>query len=181
MASSPRSAERLVLVGMMGSGKTSVGRLVASALGRPLLDSDEQVEANAGRSVRDIFESEGEAAFRRLESEALEEALARSAPVVVAAAGGVVLSPSNRSLLRRRATVVWLRARPETLARRVGEAGHRPLLGDDPAAALARLDAERRPLYEEVADAVVDVDDIDAEQAASAVLAAVGPPRGDGR
>jgi shikimate kinase len=161
----------VVLIGMMGSGKTTVGRRLAAELGRPLVDSDAQVEARTGRTVREIFESDGEAAYRVLEREALVDALAEAEPSVVAAAGGVVLDPGNRAVLQEAGTVVWLRARPEVLARRVSAGrDHRPLLGDDPLAALRRLDAERRPLYEEVADLVVDVDDLSTRQVVTAVL-----------
>ena len=166
--------QHLVLVGMMGSGKTTVGRRVAAALGRRLRNSDAEVEARAGRTVREIFESDGEAAFRVEESLALAEALADPQPAVVAAAGGVVLDPANRERLREAGTVVWLDARPEELARRVSSRGHRPLLGGDPLAALRRLDAERRPLYEEVADHVVQVGSRPADEVVAEVLALVG-------
>jgi shikimate kinase len=85
-------------------------------------------------------------------------------------AGGAVLDPGNRDLLRRSGTVVWLRARPDTLARRVGDGAGRPLLGADPAGALARLDEARRPHYAEVAHAVVDVDDLDPDAVVDAVV-----------
>jgi shikimate kinase len=170
-SSPPPGAGHLVLVGMMGAGKTSVGRLVARELGRELLDSDDQVEARTGRTVREIFESDGEQAFRVLEAEALAAALERSEPVVVAAAGGVVLSAENRRRLRQAGTVVWLHADPKVLAGRVGSSDHRPLLGDDPAGVLARMERERAALYREVADHVVDVGVRDPEEAAAAVLA----------
>ena len=158
----------------MGSGKTTVGRAVAAALDRPLVDSDAQVEARTGRTVREIFESDGEAVYRRLEREALADALGAGEPVVVAAAGGVVLDPANRTALREAGTVVWLRARPEVLAERVARGGdHRPLLADDPLGTLRRLDGERRALYEEVADRVVDVDDLAPDEVVAAVLGAV--------
>lgn len=166
-------AGHLVLVGMMASGKTSVGRRVARALGRDFLDSDDQVEARTGRTVREIFESDGEAAFRVLEAEALAAALDRAEPVVVAAAGGVVLNPENRRLLRRAGTVVWLHADPSLLAGRVGSSDHRPLLGDDPAGVLARMERDREALYREVADHVLDVGERSPDEAAEAVLAMV--------
>ena len=148
----------LVLVGMMATGKTTIGRAVARRTGRPFVDSDAQIEAQTGLTVREIFEREGEPAFRRLEADALADALAIEQPAVIAAAGGVVLSPHNRARLKHAGTVVWLRADPRTLARRVRPDDHRPLLGDDPLDVLTRLAAERRHLYEEVADHVVDVD-----------------------
>jgi shikimate kinase len=164
----------VVLVGMMGAGKTTIGRGVAEALGRPLVDSDEQVEARTGRTVREIFETDGEPAYRALEREALRAALDAPEPAVIAAAGGVVLDPVNRMALAAAGTVVWLRADPAVLAARVdNDQDHRPLLADDPDGTLRRLDAERRALYAEVADHVVDVDDLDPDQAAAAVLALV--------
>ncbi|HVM54230.1 MAG TPA: shikimate kinase [Acidimicrobiales bacterium] len=146
----------MVLVGMMGAGKTTVGRRLARRLGRPFIDSDLQVEARTGRTVREIFEADGEPAFRSLETEALAEALATSSPCVIAAAGGTVLSEINRERMRSGATVIWLRADPAELAERVRSGVHRPLLADDPAAVLRDLEAERRTLYEAVADHVVD-------------------------
>jgi len=141
---------------MMGAGKTTVGRRLARRLGRPFIDSDLQVEARTGRTVREIFEADGEPAFRSLETEALAEALATSSPCVIAAAGGTVLSEINRERMRSGATVIWLRADPAELAERVRSGVHRPLLADDPAAVLRDLEAERRSLYEAVADHVVD-------------------------
>jgi shikimate kinase len=160
----------VVLIGMMGTGKTSIGRPVAARLGRRFLDSDEQVERRTGRTVREIFEADGEAAYRRLESEALAAALAEPEPAVVAAAGGVVIDPANRELLRRAGTVIWLDAPPEVLARRIVDGDHRPLLGDDPLATLTRLAAEREGWYREVADAVVDVGGRTEAEAVEAVL-----------
>jgi shikimate kinase len=153
-------ADRLLLIGMMASGKTTVGRIVAERLGWGYLDSDEQVCERTGRSVREIFEEDGEAAFRKEERLALEAAVADDQPRVISVAGGAVLDLANRTLLRRAGTVAWLRAAPEVLAERVEASGqgHRPLLGDDPTGNLRRLDAERRPIYEELADIVVDVE-----------------------
>jgi shikimate kinase len=145
---------------MMATGKTSVGERVADALGAQFLDSDAYVESRTGRTVREIFESDGEAAFRVEESAALAAALDELGPVVVAAAGGVVLDPANRARLRQVVAhgghVVWLRAPVSVLAARVVPGDHRPLLEHDPEASLARLAAQREPLYEEVADIVVD-------------------------
>jgi shikimate kinase len=148
----------VVLVGMMGSGKTTVGRRVAEALGRPFFDSDAAIEARTGRTVAQIFADEGEPAFRDLEVQVLFEMLGSREPAVIAAAGGTVIDPENRLIMKREATVVWLRADPEVLAERVRSGDHRPLLEDDALATLTTLARQRRSLYEEVADAVVDVD-----------------------
>ena len=149
----------VVLVGPMGVGKTTVGRHLARELQRPFADADEQLELRAGRTIPAIFRDDGEEIFRELESEVLADLLGRVQPLVVAAGGGVVTQPENRALLGRRAFVVWLRASPGFLAASADPA-HRPLLtGDpDPATTLARLIAARAPLYEEVADATVDVE-----------------------
>jgi shikimate kinase len=163
------SGDHVVLVGMMGSGKTCVGRQLASRLGVGFVDSDEQIERGDGRTVREIFEADGEAAFRRLEAEALAAAVGSTERAVIAAAGGVVLDAGNRELLRRAGTVVWLRASAEVLAARVREGDHRPLLGDDALGVLRRLDAERAPLYDEVANAVVDVGDLSPAEAATRI------------
>ncbi|HTJ74614.1 MAG TPA: shikimate kinase [Acidimicrobiales bacterium] len=163
----------IVLVGMMAAGKSSVGRRLAERRGWEFFDSDKQIEAITGRTVAEIWRTDGEPAFRRLEAQVLADALASTRPRVIAAAGGTVLDPQNRRLMELHHPVVWLRARPETLAERVGSSAHRPLLDQDPAGVLARLDAARRPYYEEVADVVVDVDDLTAEQVAACVEAAL--------
>ena len=147
----------LALVGMMGSGKTTVGLRVAAALHRPFFDSDQMIEAREGRTVREIWLTDGEPAYRVLETKVLEEALASPEAAVVAAAGGVVLKEENRRLLARAdVCTVRLVADPEVLVTRVGRQGHRPLLDDDPLIALRRLSSEREDLYREVADATVD-------------------------
>ncbi len=154
--------ERILLVGMMGAGKTTVGRALAARLGYGYMDSDHQVESRTGHTVREIFETRGEAAFREEEKLALDEALAGDTPMVVSVAGGAVLDPHNREQLGRAGLVVWLKADPEVLARRVMGQGprtaHRPLLGQDPQEALTRLYRDRAPLYEELADLVIDVE-----------------------
>jgi len=111
--------DRLLLVGMMAVGKTTVGELCAKKLGWAFLDSDAQLLAETGRTAQEIFESEGDEALRTLESHVLAEAIAQPLPVVIAVAGGVVLSEANRSLLERSGVVVWLRATIATLSERV--------------------------------------------------------------
>ena len=161
----------LVLVGMMGVGKSTVGRLVAAELDRPLFDSDEMIEQRSGRTVREIWSTDGEDAFRTLETDTLLEALAEPEESVIAAAGGVVLSERNREALTSAdAHVVWLLADVDVLLDRVGNGMHRPLLDDDPEGTLRRMYVERAALYQEVADAVVSVDHRSPNDVAKAVL-----------
>ncbi len=166
-------ARHVVLVGLMATGKSTVGALVAQRLDRRLLDSDQQIETAQGRSVREIFESDGEPIFRALEKQVLVDALACSEPLVIAAAGGVVLDPDNRRALRdERARVVWLRADPELLTERAATAGHRPLLDDDPLARMTQMAVDREALYAEVADVTIDVADHTPDEIAALIAGA---------
>ncbi len=170
-------AERLCLVGMMGAGKSTVARLMAERLGWTWVDIDDEVSRIGGAPVPELFARHGEAQFRREETAALEAALRLEGPLVVSVGGGAVLDPGNREALRAAGTVVWLRARPETLIGRVHDGAGRPLLvGDTPQereATLRRIDAERRTLYAEVADEIVDVDDVSAPKVAEDLLETV--------
>ena len=165
-------ADRVVLVGMMGAGKTTVGRELAGRLGWRFLDTDALVEATVGSTVAELFASRGEAAFRLEESSVLAESLVGGGPAVVSVGGGAVVAPANRELLATAGAVVWLRADPATLAARVGSGVGRPLLDGDPAGALAALDDVRRPFYGEVADVTVDVDDLEPSMVVDRILAA---------
>ena len=165
-------AEHVFIVGMMGCGKTTVGRLLAARLGWRHLDSDEQVGRDTGQTVPEIFARKGEAAFRGEEAAVLAEATTSDGPVVVAVAGGAVLDADNRRRIRQAGLVVWLRAEVITLAGRVGSGAGRPLL-EEGVVALERLYAERRSLYEELADLTVDVDAIAPVTVADTVLSAV--------
>ncbi len=146
---------RVVLTGFMGAGKTTVGRLLADRLGWPFVDLDQEIEAKAGRSIREIFEREGEAVFRRVERELLVEALALD-PVVIAAGGGTLTFSENLERARAQAMVVWLNPDFATLARRIGGTGKpdRPLFRDE-VGALA-LYRDRLPAYA-LSDLRVDV------------------------
>jgi shikimate kinase len=161
---------RVLLVGMMGCGKSTVGSALARRLGWVYLDSDAEVERLTGHSVPEIFAIKGEAAFRAEEAKVLAQAVTTDTPTVVSVAGGAVLDPENRRRLKRAGLIVWLRARPETLAERVGDGRGRPLLGNDPLEALKRLDAVRRPVYAELAQVTVDVDGIGAPEVVELVL-----------
>ncbi|MEO8245588.1 MAG: shikimate kinase [Chloroflexota bacterium] len=166
---------RIVLVGMMGSGKSSVGRALAALTGWPFHDNDELLERATGRTARELA-SAGEAVLREAESAALRAGLALSPPSIVASAAGVVLDGEMRTLLASEGGVAWLRARPATLQQRLKNADddHRPWLDRDPDAWLRQTDAERAPLFAAIADLVVDVDDLRPDAAASRILAAFG-------
>jgi shikimate kinase len=164
----------LVLIGMMGAGKSTVGRMLADRLDRRFLDSDELIEARTGHTVAEIFTDDGEQAFRAVETDMLTEMLDGNVPAVIAAAGGAVLDPANRAHMRARGTVVWLRVDPRLLAERVRGSTHRPLLADDPRSTLARLAEEREPLYRATADTVVDVGDLSPTEVADRILAGTG-------
>jgi len=172
--------ELLFLVGMMGAGKSTVGRLVAQRLGWDFVDTDAEVAARTGRSVEELFAVDGEAAFRAEERSALQALSTRRTPAVVSVGGGAVVDRENRLAMRAAGTVVWLRADPAVLAARVGTGTGRPLLAEagptGAQAELERIEGVRRRWYEEAASAVVDVDELSPEEAASAVMAAAGLP-----
>ncbi|WP_312856049.1 shikimate kinase [Nocardioides stalactiti] len=145
-----------VLVGTMGAGKTTVGRLLAEALGVPFLDSDHAVEAHAGKAVQDIFVDDGEAVFRRLEREAVAAALAGH-DGVLALGGGAVLDAETRALLADH-RVVFLRVGLSDAVKRVGLGAGRPLLMGNVRARVKQLLDERTPVYEGLAMISVDTD-----------------------
>lgn len=165
----------IVLVGMMGAGKSTVGRALAERLRLPFLDSDVMVEDSSGTSIPALWAARGEREFRRLESRALVRALGEAEDVgaVIAAGGGCVTDEANRRLLRERGWVVWLRASPETLAARVGDGDGRPLLAADVGVTVSDLVEERRELYADVASIVVDVDAMTPEEVVERVLAGI--------
>ena len=169
-----RGQPHLVLIGMMGSGKSTVGRRLAERLRRPFLDSDSAIEEQTGRTVAQIFADEGEPAFRGLETGVLTTMLDLDEPGVIAAAGGTVLEAENRERMRQRGVVVWLRAEPSTLVKRVRTGTHRPLLDEDPENTLRRLAAARESLYRGTAHEIVDVDDVAPEQVVEVVLDLIG-------
>jgi shikimate kinase len=169
-------ADRILLVGMMGAGKSSAGRAIASRLGWPAVDTDELVQQRTGNSIAQIFAERGENGFRDEEADALAAALAADGPLVVSVGGGAVLRAGNRRLLSAGGLVVWLRAEVATLARRLGGAESRPLLAGGPLEALPRLDAKRRSLYQEVAEVTVDVDRLTVGEVADRVVAAFQRP-----
>ena len=167
----------LALVGLMGVGKSEVGAVVAQRLNLRHLDLDVMVTAREGRSVGVLFEEQGESGFRECEQAALADVLSLPQPIVLSTGGGVLERETNKALLAERATVVWLRARLETLAERVGGGVGRPLLQTgDPAEVLRELSVRRGPDYEAVADHVVDTDGRSVEEVADSVMAVLPDP-----
>lgn len=148
--------DNLYLVGLMGAGKTTVGRLLAKHYGCTFYDSDHEIEARTGVKIPVIFEIEGEAGFRKREEAMIAELTALSG-IVLATGGGAVLSAANREQLKKNGVVIYLRGSPEHLHERTRSDRNRPLLQTgDPLARLRELYSQRDPLYREVADIVVD-------------------------
>ena len=167
------------LVGMMGSGKTTLGRALAQRLSLPFTDTDRVLVERTGVPVTTIFEIEGEEGFRRRESAVLAE-LAEGDARVVATGGGAILSPANRELMRAHGTVVYLRARLDSLWERTRHDTTRPLLATpNPRATLAALIQARDPLYREAAHVVVDTGSQSASTLVSRVVAALSSHEGE--
>ena len=170
MTAKPMAGRHLVLIGLMGAGKTSVGSECARRLGRDFVDTDDLVTRTAGMTVESIFAEGGEPRFRAIERGVVADICASPRPLVIACGGGAVLDPESRRALRASGVVVWLRAPAAALLARVGDGAGRPLLRDDPAGALARLERLREPTYDAAAHASVDTDGLDVAAVAGAVL-----------
>lgn len=148
--------QNIFLVGLMGAGKTSVGRMLAKRMNKDFYDADAEIERATGVKIPVIFDIEGESGFRAREEKVIERLTALH-DIVLATGGGAILSPANRTRLRRHGRVIYLRAAPEDLWRRTRRDRNRPLLQTaNPLAKLKELHAQRDPLYSEVADLVVD-------------------------
>ena len=139
----------VALVGLMGAGKTTIGRRLAHALALPFVDADEAIVAAAGRSIEDIFAERGECEFRRGERQVIARLLDRP-PHVLATGGGAFIDPRTRARMKERAISIWLKAPIDVLMKRVSKRDHRPLLKEaDPRAVMQRLMDERYPIYAE--------------------------------
>jgi shikimate kinase len=164
--------DRVLLIGMMGAGKTTIGHALSVVLGWPYYDNDELLARAVGKDTRAVQEQDGEAALRRAESAALTAALTDAPPLIAGVAGGIVTDPLDCDRLRLGGFVVWLRASIDTLVARV-RGTDRPWLGDDPRAALTALYQGRADLYASVASYVIDVDTLPPEAIAHRIAAAL--------
>ena len=169
----PLSVPRTVaLVGLMGAGKSAIGKRLAARLGLPFVDADDEIERAAGCTIAEFFERRGEAEFRAGERRVILRLLA-GPPHVLSTGGGAYMDPDTRALMRERALTVWLRAELDVLYDRVRRRGHRPLLRQgDPREVLARLMEQRYPIYAE-ADIVVDSTAQPADRTTEQVIAAL--------
>jgi shikimate kinase len=166
--------ERIVLVGLMGSGKTTIGSELAERLGWPFVDSDVQLRESTGRTAREIRAAQGTAALHAAEARALLDALAAPGPRVIGAAASVIEDASAREALAGPAVIaVWLRAAPAVLAERFASAAHRPIYGPDPEAVARDQARVRNPLFASINPIAVDVDHRSPPEIVEAALAAV--------
>jgi shikimate kinase len=169
------NSQNIFLVGLMGAGKSTIGRHLAKSLGLEFVDSDHEIERRTGASIPLIFDVEGEAGFRQREKKVIDE-LSRRSGIVLATGGGVVLDADNRARLRERGQVVYLYATVEQLLARTAKDRNRPLLQTaDPRARLQELLKLRDALYREVADVVVDTGGRTARSAEREILAKIRP------
>ena len=174
MAGIPAEGPRILLTGMMGSGKSTVGRALARLSGWPYVDNDELVHQKSGRPTPDLLGAEGQATLRVVEAAALDAALSREPPLIAGVAAGVVADARARERMKANAFVVYLRAQVSLLAERVGDGHGRPWLGEDPERALAQLYRGREPLYRETADLILDVEGHRPDELAARIVSAVG-------
>ncbi|MGE5630385.1 MAG: shikimate kinase [Caulobacteraceae bacterium] len=161
----------VVLIGFMGTGKSTIGRLVAEKLNRTFLDSDKMIEKETGTTINNIFSSYGESYFREIESKVIHR-ISQQDNCVIATGGGVVLSPDNMKHLRENGIIICLKAKPEIIYERTKNAGSRPLLNvENPASAIEKKLNERKDLY--IGDLVLDTSCIDAGEAADRIVSFV--------
>lgn len=165
------SGKSVVLIGFMGSGKSTLGIRLSYRLQYALEDTDKLIECRVGRTISEIFDQEGEEAFRRMETEQLRKLVENKGQRVYSVGGGTPVREVNRPLLKQLGFVVYLRISPEAVYERLKGDTTRPLLqGEDPLGRIRSLMAEREAAYTEVADVIVDVDDLTADQVVEQIV-----------
>lgn len=170
-----KQGQNLVLIGFMGSGKTSIGLKLSYRMRMPVEDTDKLIERREGRSINEIFADDGEEYFRQLETELLEELRAKSRGKIFSVGGGTPVRPENRTLLKQLGTVIYLRVQPETVYERLKNDTSRPLLQcDDPLQRIRELLDYRKEAYEACADIVIDVDEMDMESILKVIVKETG-------
>ncbi|HAF02510.1 MAG TPA: shikimate kinase [Spartobacteria bacterium] len=166
-------AKSIVLIGMMGAGKSSVGRCLQRRTGLSRFDTDEMAATKLGMSIPEIFSKFGEEKFREIETQTLRE-LDPAKAMIIVTGGGIVLRDENVDLLKRLGTIVWLEAREETLFERASRRGNRPLLEtENPRKTLSEMLRARSPLYAKVADIRVDTSALSHDEVADAILSKI--------
>ena len=166
---------RVLLVGLMATGKTTVASAIGALTGWPCLDNDTLLQRGTGRTAAQLLEEDGEDALRAAESDVLTLLLAMPGPFVAGVAAGTVLDPHDRERMREGGHVVWLKTPVETLVQRVAQQERRAWLDQDPEQVLRAMAAEREPLYAELAHQVLEMDTLTPARAAREVVQAVQP------
>ncbi len=167
----PAGSRHLVFVGLMGSGKTTVGKRCAEALDRAFIDTDQLVEAGSAQTVAELFGAVGEDGFRTVERQAVADACASPVPIVISCGGGAVLDSDNRRHLQSSGCVVWLHAPARVLAERIGSTSARPLLANgNPEITLERLSTLRAGTYAAVAEMTIDTNELGVDEVVRRVL-----------
>ena len=165
----PPIPQNVILIGFMGSGKSTLGHKVAKGLDFEFVDTDELIVASAGKSISEIFANEGEEFFRILETSTLGSLAGRSG-LVISTGGGIILQPENRAILKKLGFIVWLDAPEEVIVDRVSRNSNRPLVQtENPRETVAKLLIERRPLYSETAHLAVDTGQLDLDEIAHGI------------
>lgn len=165
------SRGNVVLIGFMGSGKSTLGIRLSYRLQYILEDTDKLIETKAGMTISEIFAREGEEAFRQMETQLLQQLVEKKGRRVYSVGGGTPVRAVNRPLLKKLGTVVYLRTRPETVYERLKNDTTRPLLqGEDPLGKIRSLMAERESAYAETADVILDVDEMTTDQVVESIM-----------
>ncbi len=162
--------ENIILIGFMGTGKSTIGRQLSLSLGYPLIDTDHLIEERAGKSIPEIFAQEGEDAFRDTETNTLRS-LAESTNHIISTGGGIIGRAENREILQELGYVVWLVASPEEILARTSRNSNRPLLNNqDPAGTIRKLLTQRMPLYEAASHLAIETDQLSFDEVVTGIV-----------